>query len=122
MGETANTWVIIVLDTNASTITVNQLFANRWGIIGNVNGTSWNADVFMWNNGSVWTSAPFVANGAFKIRKNAGWDDNRGGVFAAFDTAFTAEANGADITVGTDVLVTVVYDPAAETITVSEFK
>ena len=122
LGETANTWVIIVLDTNASTITVNNLFANRWGVIGNVNGTSWNADVFMWNNGSVWTSAPFVANGAFKIRKNAGWDENRGGVFAAFDTAFTVEANGADITVGTDVLVTVVYDPAAETITVSEFK
>ena len=122
LGEAANTWVIIVLDTNASTITVNNLFADRWGVIGNVNGTSWNADVFMWNNGSVWTSAPFVANGAFKIRKNAGWDENRGGVFAAFDTAFTVEANGADITVGTDVLVTVVYDPAAETITVSEFK
>jgi hypothetical protein len=76
----------------------------------------------MWNDGSVWKSVPFVANGAFKIRKDAGWDDNRGGVFSAFDTAFAAEAGGADINAGTDVLVTLVYDPAAETITVSEFK
>jgi hypothetical protein len=121
LGE-SNIWVVVVLDTNASTITVNKLFANRWGVIGNVNGTSWNADVFMWNDGGVWKSVPFVANGAFKIRKDAGWDVNRGGVFAAFDTAFAAEAGGADINAGTDVLVTVAYDSAAETITVSEFK
>ena len=118
----SNIWVVVVLDTNAATITVNKLFANRWGVIGNVNGTSWNADVFMWNDGSVWKSGPFGANGAFKIRKDAGWDVNRGGVFSAFDTAFAAEAGGADINAGTDVLVTLVYDPAAETITVSEFK
>lgn len=122
LGETTNTWVIVVLDTNAETITINKLFANRWGVIGNVNGTSWNADVFMWNNDGVWTSAPFVANGAFKIRKDAGWDDNRGGVFSAFDSAFAAEAGGADINAGTDVIVTVVYDSVAETIIVSEFK
>ena len=122
LGETTNTWVIVVLDTNAETITINKLFANRWGVIGNVNGTSWNADVFMWNNDGVWTSAPFVDNGAFKIRKDAGWDDNRGGVFSAFDSAFAAEAGGADINAGTDVIVTVVYDSVAETITVSEFK
>ena len=121
LGEETGAWVVVTLDTTTENITVNKLYADRWSVIGEVNGTSWDADVFMWNDGSVWKSAPFIANGGFKIRKEA-WSDDRGGAFSEFDKAFAVTKGGDNIKAGTDVSVTVVYDPTAETITVSEFK
>ena len=122
LGTEAGKWVVITLDTNASTITVEKLFAGRWGVIGEVNGTSWNSDVLMWNDGSVWKSVPFVADGGFKIRKDSDWAENFGGVFAEFDAPFAAAAGGDNISIGDAKAVTLVYDPTAATITVSEFK
>ena len=123
LGAEAGKWVVVTLDTNASTITVNKLFAGRWGVVGQVSGSNWDADVLMWNDGSVWKSVPFVADGEFKIRKDADWAENFGGAFVALDTAFAAEAGGANINLnGAATCVTLVYDPTAATITVSEFK
>ena len=123
LGAEAGKWVVVTLDTNASTITVNKLFAGRWGVVGQVSGSNWDNDVLMWNDGSVWKSVPFVADGEFKIRKDADWAENFGGTFAALDTAFAAEAGGGNINLnGAASCVTLVYDPAAATITVSEFK
>ena len=119
----SNVWVVATLDTNAQTITINKLFAGRWGVVGVVNGMNWDGDVFMWNDGSVWKSAPFRVDGDFKIRENAAWDNDRGGTFAAFDTAFEAVKGGSNISLGgAATYATLVYDPTAETITVSEFK
>lgn len=122
LGEAAGAWVTITLDTTAETITINNLFTGRWSVIGDINGTAWNSDVLMWFDGTVWKSAPFIANGGFKLRKDGDWAENFGGTFAEFDAAFKAEAGGSNIDAGKDKQVTVVYNPTDATITVSEFK
>lgn len=123
--ENVGVQVIVTLDTNAGTVTIDRLFDGRWGVVGAVNGMTWNGDVLMWQSGEVWKSAPFRADGEFKIRKDGAWDVDRGGEFAAFDTAFDAAQGGKNISLGEDAagkFFTLVYDPAAETITVSEYK
>ncbi len=123
--ENVGVQVIVTLDTNAGTVTIDRLFDGRWGVVGAVNGMTWNGDVLMWQSGEVWKSAPFRADGEFKIRKDGAWDVDRGGEFAAFDTAFAAAQGGKNISLGEDAagkFFTLVYDPAAETITVSEYK
>ncbi len=121
---TAGAPVLVTLNLNDQTITIDKLAAGRWGVVGQVNGSNWDSDVVMVADGTTFRSVPFVADGEFKIRKDGAWDDDRGGEFAAFDTAFSVTKGAGNIKndalVGKSVYL--VYDAAAETITVSEYK
>ncbi len=90
-----------------------------WSLIG-VNG-DWNNDIEMSLVDGVWVSPETAISGDFKIRKNHGWDDNRGGVMVALGEPFDAVAGGDNIKVDEGTYV-VTYDPAAEKITVSNAK
>ena len=107
----------VVLDlTNAEapTITVFDEFT-VWSLIG-VNG-DWNNDIDMAEVDGKWVSPATKIGGEFKIRKNHGWDDNRGGVMVAVGEPFAAVAGGDNIKVEEAEYI-VTYDPSAETITV----
>mgnify|MGYP003289618855 CR=1 FL=1 len=90
-----------------------------WGIIGDFN--EWASDVEMTEKDGVWTGYFNVAaDQGWKLRKDAGWDENVGGTFTAFGTPFEAVAGGDNIVIGQDGFFKVVYDTNAGTITVSE--
>ena len=90
-----------------------------WGIIGDFN--EWATDVEMTEKDGVWTGYFNVAaDQGWKLRKDAGWDENVGGTFTAFGTPFEAVAGGDNIVIGQDGFFKVVYDTNAGTITVSE--
>ncbi len=126
LGELTNVWVMAVLNTNDSTITIVNPFAGAWGVVGQVNDMNWDGDVIMYEKEGLWYSAPFVAKGEFKIRMDGAWNVDRGGAFTAMDEAFGVSQGGSNINIGLGEgetkSLTLVYDPAAETITVSEFK
>ncbi|MCQ2185450.1 MAG: SusE domain-containing protein [Bacteroidales bacterium] len=70
-----------------------------FGIIGEVNGTSWSTDYVMTYVGnSEWVGAA-VVDGGFKIRECGNWDVNFGGTCSALDTEFEAAPGGDDISV-----------------------
>jgi len=107
---------MVVYDPAAATITLTKTF---WGATGDFN--SWSADDFMLPGGDgKWYSFNRSYAGGWKIRKSAAWDDNRGGVFSALDTPFDVVANGDNISVGEETGFGIVYDSAAETITVTK--
>ncbi len=118
--------VLVTLDLNANTITIDKLMTGRWGVIGAINGTNWNSDVLMIADaaGTTFRSMPFVADGEFKIRKDGAWDVDRVGEFAAFDTPFSVSKGAGNIKGDalTGKSVYLVYDAAAEQITISEYK
>lgn len=118
--------VVMTLDTNNGTVTVaKNRFVGAWGVIGQVNGHNWDKDVFMWSNGKVWTSSPFSYDGGFKIRMDGAWTVDRGGQFTALGQPFAVSQGGSNIELGTENVgkfFRLVYDPAAETITVTEVK
>ena len=101
-------------NADAPMITVFDEFT-VWSLIG-VNG-DWNNDINMDEDGGKWVSPATKISGEFKLRKNHGWDDNRGGAFAELGTAFAAVAGGDNINVPEGEYV-VTYDPSAETIVV----
>jgi len=106
----------ITLDTNASTIVVRK----AWSLIGGVYTTGWGADYFMVND----ANGNYVAynaslDGEWKLRFDAAWEVNRGGAFAELGTAFAVENNGANIATPGEGLYNVVYNPTAETVTVT---
>ena len=86
-----------------------------WNIIG-LNG-DWDNDISATQDGSKWT-AYITANEAteFKWRKDGGWDENYGGVMAAFGEPFEAVAGGDNIKVEAG-FYKVVLDTEALTIT-----
>ena len=90
-----------------------------WNIIG-LNG-DWDNDIIASAKDNVWT-AYITANEAteFKWRKDAGWDENYGGVLEAFGKPFAAVAGGDNIKVdaGFYKVVLDLTDEAAPTITV----
>ena len=89
-----------------------------WNIIG-LNG-DWNNDIIATNDGSLWTAyITATEDTEFKWRKDAGWDENYGGVFAALGEPFTAEPGGDNIKVAAGFW-KVVLDTEALTITISE--
>jgi len=92
-----------------------------WGVVGTING--WGApDRIMYENGAgqfVFENLDIVATDEIKIRVNEDWAENRGGTFVELGEPFAVEGNGANIKVGRDATVTVTYDPAAETITLT---
>lgn len=104
---------VVVYDPTAVTLTLST---NFWGIVGDFN--SWGSDVFMLYDGENWIAYNQNISGFWKIREGAGWNNNRGGVFAEQGTAFEAVPNGANIDAGELTGFDVVYAPEAETITV----
>lgn len=89
-----------------------------WNIIG-LNG-DWENDIIATNDGSLWTAyITATEDTEFKWRKDAGWDENYGGVFAALGEPFTAEPGGDNIKVAAGFW-KVVLDTEALTITISE--
>ena len=69
-----------VLEMPAIDITPYEKFktvSTEWTVIGNVNGTSWNADLAMMTDGStcIAKGVSFQAGGEFKIRKGGLWDE-----------------------------------------------
>ena len=104
---------MVVYDPAAGTLELNNQF---WGLIGNFNG--WAADKYMLYTGSTWEAYGQTLDGGWKIRQGADWAVNRGGVFAAQGEPFEAVPGGGDINVGELSGFDVIYNPAAETITV----
>ena len=96
-----------------------------WGVVGKISaieGFNWNNDIPMNLAGDgKWYSVPVaLADGdEIKIRYMAGWDDDRGGSAEAADEAFAVTKGGANIKAPKAGTYMVVYDPKAETITLS---
>ena len=105
----------VIYDPATETITINE--GTVWSLIGNFN--EWAGDVDMTEEGGKWVANGVDLTPGWKIRKNHGWDVNRGGVFVSFDEPFEAVAGGDNIDCGEGKF-NVVYDPKAETITVSK--
>lgn len=90
-----------------------------WGIIGSFN--EWAADAEMTEKDGIWTGyVSLDADAEWKIRKDADWAENYGGVFEDFGKAFNAVAGGDNIKIGQAGFFKVVYDSNVNTITVSE--
>ena len=90
-----------------------------WGIIGV--GGDWEKDIEMTENGGIWTGyAKLTANDEWKFRKDAGWDENFGGIFKALGEPFEAVAGGDNIKVGADGFFKIQLNTNDNTITVSE--
>lgn len=108
---------VITYDPTAETITVEK-FNDFWGLIGAVDGGNWDKDVYMTLSDGVWSCAAVLIDGEFKLRFNADWGTNRGGSMESLGTAFAVTQDGANIAVEKG-RYSVVYDPAAETVTVT---
>lgn len=88
-----------------------------WGIIGV--GGDWENDLAMTEDGGVWTGyATLAAGDEWKLRKDAGWDENFGGVFTALGEPFEAVAGGDNIKVGADGFYKIVLNTNDNTITI----
>ena len=104
---------MVIYDPANETITLSNLF---WGIIGGFN--DWGGDVFMMYDGAgKWVAYNQNISGEWKLRQGCGWDVNRGGTYTS-GAAFAAEAGGSNITVSDKETFSIIYDSAAETITV----
>lgn len=79
---------VITLDASTNKVTVKKAAKeNCWSLIGNVDGSSWDADSYMTNYAyGTWTSAPVSINTDFKLRFNNSWADEntRGAVESGF--------------------------------------
>lgn len=92
-----------------------------WSLIGGtvMNNTDWTADFYMTQAADgKWFIENVFVDGNFKIRFACAWDANRGGKFVDLDAAFAVEPDGSNISLYKN-FYNVVYDPAAETVTVS---
>ena len=105
--------VLDLSDEAAPTITVEK--GDVFGLIG-VNG-DWDHDIWMTETDGKWVSPATQMEGGFKIRRNAAWDENYGGVMTAVGEAFEAVPGGDNINVEAGEYI-VTFDPAAKTITV----
>ena len=92
-----------------------------WGVVGTING--WGApDRIMYENAEgqfIYEDLELTANDEIKIRLNEDWAENRGGAFVELDEPFAVENGGSNVKVGRDAKVTVIFDPSAETITLT---
>lgn len=94
-----------------------------WGIIGAFN--EWGGDAPMTEKDGVWTGYfTNIADGEFKLRKDADWAENYGGTLVSLDTPFEAVAGGNNIITSAEGFYKVVLDLSGDTpmITVSEGK
>jgi len=113
--------LIVVYNANNETIGTMT-----WGIVGSIasiDGFSWNGDIPM-NLGKdgKYYSIPVTLSTTdeIKLRKNAGWDENRGGDCTEADAEFDAVSGGNNIKAPAEGTYMVVYDPASENITLSK--
>ncbi|MBO6168446.1 MAG: hypothetical protein J6O51_00575, partial [Bacteroidales bacterium] len=111
----------IVFKPETLEITVISL-SNRYSLIGVIDGSNWDKDFFMAQEGDVWSYGPVFISGGFKIRYNQSWDDtNTYGAAADFTpeigVAFPAVQPGSNITVPEGNYI-VKFDASAKTITV----
>ena len=94
---------------------------NYWGVVGTING--WAApDGILFENadGLLQTGEMLLgASDEIKIRKNEDWAENRGGKFEELGQPFAVTPGGDNIKLGRAATVVLVYDAAAETITIS---
>ena len=107
---------------NENNQTIGTLVWGVGGKISAIEGFSWNNDIPMnLASDGKWYSVPvtLAADDEIKIRYKAAWDDDRGGDAAAADEAFAVTKNGSNIKAPEAGTYMVVYDPAAETITLS---
>ena len=96
--------------------------ASGWALIGDFNG--WGADLAMKQSGAIWSvmDVELKAGEGWKLRKDAGWDVNRGaaGDVEPFEVpvgeGFAAVAGGKNLTVPADGKYDVYYDEGNETI------
>lgn len=93
-----------------------------WSIIGGtvMNNTDWTSDFYMTQAADgKWFVDNLFVDGSCKLRFACDWDaGNRGGKFGDLDVAFEAVPGGDNINLYKN-FYNIVYDPAAETITVS---
>ena len=111
----------IVFKPETLEITVISM-SNRYSLIGAIDGSNWDKDFFMTQDGDTWTYGPVFIGGEFKVRYNQSWDDaNTYGTEAGFTpqigVAFPAAQPGSNISVPEGRYI-VVFDSAAKTITV----
>ncbi len=108
---------------NANNETIGTLVWGLVGSIASIEGFNWNGDVPM-NLGKdgKYYSVPVALTTAdeFKIRYMADWADDRGGACEAAEAAFAVTKGGSNIKAPADGTYMVVYDPAAETITLTK--
>lgn len=96
-----------------------------WGVVGkiaSIDGFNWNNDVPMnLASDGKWYSVPVAlsTDDEIKLRYKADWADDRGGDAVAADEAFAVTKGGSNIKAPKAGTYMVVYDPAAETITLS---
>lgn len=107
--------VLDLTDDDNPAITVYDI-QTLWSLIGDFN--SWSGDVNMVESNGLWIAEGVELTGNWKIRKNHAWNVNRGGAFTALGEPFSVIEEGNSINCGTGTF-TVVYDPSAETITVT---
>lgn len=103
---------------------------STWSVIGDIasTGNAWNQDEAMFTDGSkhVAKGLKLAAADQFKIRNNGGWDDNRGAAgdvepfIVTIGEPLAATANGKNLSVPADGTYDLLYDPATETITLTE--
>ena len=107
---------------NANNETIGTLV---WGVVGKIaaiEGFEWNNDIPMnLASDGKWYSIPvtLAADDEIKIRKDAAWDDDRGGSCTEANAAFEVTKSGPNIKAPAAGTYMLVYDPTAETITLS---
>ena len=104
---------MVVYDPASEKITLSKLF---WGIIGDF--CNWKEDLFMIYDGAgKWAAYNKSFEGTWKLRQGCSWDVNRGGAYVSAGEPFAVTNGGDNITVGDITTFDVIYDSAAETIT-----
>ena len=96
-----------------------QNVSNSWSIIGQVDGSNWDKDIFMHKTGENTWSAACKVSGECKIRFGADWTVNRGGTFEALDTPFAVTDGGSNIKLD-EGCYAFVYDAAKDVLTISQ--
>lgn len=96
-----------------------QNVSNSWSIIGQVDGSNWDKDIFMHKTGENTWSAACKVSGECKIRFGADWTVNRGGTFEALDTPFAVTDGGSNIKLD-EGCYAFVYDAAKDELTISQ--
>ncbi|MBR4233173.1 MAG: tyrosine-protein phosphatase [Bacteroidales bacterium] len=99
--------------------------SSDWSVIGTLLGSNWDTDYVMAGTGEefVLKNVKLAAEDAFKIRYKKTWENespNRGGSFAALNTAFDVTHNGADIKPGLEGIYDIYYNAGVEQMAVCE--
>ena len=105
---------------------VDEPTVSGWALIGDFNG--WGGDLAMTQAGVIWsvTNVELVAGQGFKLRKDGGWDVNRGAAgdvepfVVPLGEGFEAVAGGKNLTVPADGAYDIYYDEGNEQIYVLE--